>query len=99
MAECNNFLGLYFTEYKFANLLLQIDLSRRFGNLKDGAADIKRDRWFRPIDWEQILHRRAEPPFRPKCSSPGDASNFDTYEEVAIKATSTNKYVKEFEDF
>jgi hypothetical protein len=74
-------------------------LSRRFGNLKDGAGDIKKHRWFRPVDWDMILQRRADAPFRPKCSSPGDASNFDTYEEVAIKVSSTPKYIREFEDF
>ncbi len=31
--------------------LLVSDLSKRYGNLKNGAADIKNHRWFSNIDW------------------------------------------------
>jgi hypothetical protein len=31
--------------------LLVADLSKRYGNLKNGANDIKNHRWFAGIDW------------------------------------------------
>lgn len=34
--------------------LLVADLSKRFGNLKNGAGDIKSHRWFGNIDWGQL---------------------------------------------
>lgn len=35
--------------------LLVADLSKRYGNLKNGANDIKNHRWFAGIDWGQLL--------------------------------------------
>lgn len=38
--------------------LLTADLSKRLGNLKDGAADIKNHRWFEGVDWD-LVERKA----------------------------------------
>ena len=35
----------------------------------------------------------------PKCKGPGDASNFDDYEEEALRISSTEKFPKEFAEF
>ena len=35
--------------------LLQVDLTRRYGNLKSGVRDIKDHRWFKDIDFIAIL--------------------------------------------
>jgi len=37
--------------------LLQVDLTKRFGNLKNGVADIKSHRWFSPIDLIAVYHK------------------------------------------
>lgn len=34
--------------------LLQVDLTKRFGNLKNGVADIKGHKWFTSTDWVAI---------------------------------------------
>jgi serine/threonine protein kinase len=35
--------------------LLMSDLSKRYGNLKDGVNDIKRHRWFEGFRWDDLL--------------------------------------------
>ncbi|KAK7497552.1 hypothetical protein BaRGS_00011192 [Batillaria attramentaria] len=79
--------------------LLQVDLTRRFGNLKNGVADIKKHKWFSTTDWIDVWQRRLEPPFVPKVRGGGDASNFDDYDEEPLRISPTEKYVNEFADF
>ncbi|XP_039258432.1 cAMP-dependent protein kinase catalytic subunit beta isoform X1 [Styela clava] len=79
--------------------LLQVDLTKRYGNLKNGVADIKGHRWFSAIDWIAIYQRKVEAPFIPKFKHAGDSSNFDDYEEEQLRIHSTEKHAKEFADF
>uniref|UniRef100_A0A1I7WVK8 AGC-kinase C-terminal domain-containing protein n=1 Tax=Heterorhabditis bacteriophora TaxID=37862 RepID=A0A1I7WVK8_HETBA len=41
----------------------------------------------------------VEAPFLPKCRGPGDASNFDDYEEEPLRISGTEKCSKEFAEF
>ncbi|KAL5487346.1 hypothetical protein EMCRGX_G019935 [Ephydatia muelleri] len=79
--------------------LLQVDLTKRFGNLKNGVADIKQHKWFESTDWIAIYQKKVDAPFVPKCKGPGDASNFDDYEEEALRISSIEKFPKEFAEF
>jgi len=79
--------------------LLQVDLTKRYGNLKNGVNDIKNHKWFASTDWIDVYQRKVEAPFIPKCKGPGDTSNFDDYEEEALRISSTEKCAKEFADF
>ncbi|XP_065581308.1 cAMP-dependent protein kinase catalytic subunit 1 isoform X3 [Artemia franciscana] len=79
--------------------LLQVDLTKRYGNLKNGVNDIKNSRWFASTDWIAVYQRKVEAPFIPKCKGPGDTSNFDDYEEEALRISSSEKCAKEFADF
>lgn len=79
--------------------LLQIDLTKRFGNLRDGVQDIKSHAWFKKIDWMNILEQTVKPPFVPKVSGPGDYTQFDKYDDVPLKVAATNQYEKDFADF
>lgn len=79
--------------------LLQVDLTKRYGNLKNGVADIKTHRWFQPIDWIAVYQRKLEAPFIPKFKHPGSTENFDEYEEEQLRIHSTEKCAKEFADF
>lgn len=35
--------------------LLVADITKRFGNLKDGANDIKNHKWFEGFNWDQLM--------------------------------------------
>lgn len=79
--------------------LLQVELSRRYGNLRAGVADIKRHKYFGRIDWMRIYNRSVQPGFVPACSGPGDVSNFDRYDEEELRVSLSDKYAKEFDNF
>ncbi|KAL1124158.1 hypothetical protein AAG570_001928 [Ranatra chinensis] len=96
--------------YRFANFfspelrdliknLLQVDITKRFGILKMGVDDIKDHKWFRGIQWLSLLNRKLDAPFIPKCKSSGDSSNFEHYEEVPLRISSTDQFAKEFAEF
>ena len=57
--------------------LLQADATKRFGNLKNGAGDIKDHAWFSSTDWIALYHKHVAAPFVPKCrkGASGDAAN------------------------
>jgi len=59
--------------------MLVADLSKRYGNLKNGVNDIKNHRWFSEINWDSILQKKLIPPYKPTVKSPGDTSNFSSY--------------------
>ena len=41
------------------------------GNMKNGAEDIKRHRWFKNIDWEDVFYKKIKPPIVPNVSYDG----------------------------
>ncbi|XP_050633711.1 cAMP-dependent protein kinase catalytic subunit PRKX-like [Macaca thibetana thibetana] len=61
--------------------LLVVDRTRRLGNMKNGANDVKRHQWFHSVDWEAVPQRKLKPPIVPKIAGDGDTSNFETYPE------------------
>uniref|UniRef100_T1JBD4 cAMP-dependent protein kinase n=1 Tax=Strigamia maritima TaxID=126957 RepID=T1JBD4_STRMM len=79
--------------------LLQVDLTKRYGNLKNGVNDIKNHKWFATTDWIAVYQKKVEAPFIPKCKGEGDTSNFDDYEEETLRISSTEKCAKEFAEF
>eukprot|EP00928_Gymnodinium_smaydae_P047024 TRINITY_DN31364_c0_g1_i1.p1 TRINITY_DN31364_c0_g1~~TRINITY_DN31364_c0_g1_i1.p1 ORF type:complete len:365 (+),score=83.59 TRINITY_DN31364_c0_g1_i1:102-1196(+) len=61
--------------------LLTHDRAKRFGCLKNGAEDIKKHKWNKGLDWDQLLARQVKPPFVPDIKAPDDTSMFDRYPE------------------
>eukprot|EP01119_Soliformovum_irregulare_P023851 TRINITY_DN841_c1_g1_i3.p1 TRINITY_DN841_c1_g1~~TRINITY_DN841_c1_g1_i3.p1 ORF type:complete len:331 (-),score=86.97 TRINITY_DN841_c1_g1_i3:392-1384(-) len=57
--------------------LLTADRTRRLGNLKNGAEDIKTHKFFKPLDWDDVYHCRLSPPIVPEISHAGDTQNFE----------------------
>ncbi|OMH84616.1 Serine/threonine-protein kinase gad8 [Zancudomyces culisetae] len=55
--------------------LLTRDPTKRLGN--KGSGEIKAMPFFAEIDWDLLLGRKYEPPFRPSVKSAFDTSNFD----------------------
>ena len=45
--------------------LLVADLTKRYGNLKGGASDIKTHRWFADIDWEAFEAKKIPATYKP----------------------------------
>merc|ERR1711923_40667 len=80
-------------------ILSKVDLTKRYGNLKNGVMDIKNHKWFATTEWIAVYQKRVEAPFIPKVKAPGDTSNFDDYEEEVLRISSTEKCAKEFSDF
>ena len=39
--------------------LLQVDLTKRYGNLKNGVQDIKSHKWFTAVDWIAVYQKRV----------------------------------------
>ena len=62
--------------------LLVADLSKRYGNLRNGVSDIKNHRWFLGMDWARLLTRTMPPPYTPAVRSTGDTSHFAAISEV-----------------
>jgi protein kinase A len=79
--------------------ILQTDLTKRYGNLKNGVEDLKHHVWFKPTNWIALYNQKVEPPYVPKVFGPGDFSQFDEYEDVPLRVGSIDKYEKEFAEF
>lgn len=68
--------------------LLVNDLSKRYGNLKNGTiylilgvSDIKNHRYLNSINFNTLLAKKISPPFRPIVKGPSDTSNFSVYSD------------------
>jgi protein kinase A len=80
---------------KLKNLLkdlLQVDLTKRIGNLKNGVSDIKQHRWFNKIDWTAVYEKTIKAPYIP-------TQEYDYYDEERLTISTTEKYAIEFKDF
>ncbi|KAK2177647.1 hypothetical protein NP493_587g01013 [Ridgeia piscesae] len=56
--------------------LLVQDRTKRLGNMKNGAEDIKRHKWFKPLNWEAVYNKKLQPPIVPRIRHRGDPRNF-----------------------
>jgi len=83
--------------------LVTNDLSRRLGNLKNGAKDITGHTWFRGLSWEALHARAIKAPVQVTVKSDEDASNFDDYDDAdgpdANASAVSREDNKKFEDF
>ncbi|EIE77696.1 hypothetical protein RO3G_02400 [Rhizopus delemar RA 99-880] len=80
--------------------LLVIDITRRLGNLKGGADDIKRHKWFRTTDWHGLLNKTVRAPIIPAHSNEYDTSNFEKYsEETSNEQPQGDPFRELFPDF
>ncbi|KXN88120.1 Protein kinase C-like protein, partial [Leucoagaricus sp. SymC.cos] len=57
--------------------LLQRDPIRRLGSGKEDAEEIKRQPFFKDVNWDDVLNKRIPPPYFPKINGMADTSNFD----------------------
>lgn len=59
--------------------LLTADRTKRIGNMKNGAEDIKKHKWHRGLNWAALFNKQLEAPLVPDVSSHNDTSQFDKY--------------------
>ena len=59
--------------------LLSREISTRLGNLKGGSDDVKNQKWFNSIDFDQLMSKTLRAPWTPKVAGTTDTSNFDPY--------------------
>ncbi|KAJ0057958.1 hypothetical protein NL108_007183 [Boleophthalmus pectinirostris] len=57
--------------------LLRRNPERRLGSGEKDAEDVKKQPFFRGVDWEALLQRKTPPPFVPTIQGKEDVSNFD----------------------
>jgi serine/threonine protein kinase len=75
--------------------LLRRDLSKRYGNLKNGVDDIKNHKFFDNFQWSNLLQKKVDPPHVPHCDPISEKES--TF--VAEKAKSAEKVEKEEDPF
>ena len=79
--------------------LLDADLTKRYGNLKNGVKDITGHRFFKTVEWEKLLKKEIEPPYLPKVKSNDDVSNFSSYPDSDNPAPQIKKEEDPFLDW
>ncbi|KAF5345536.1 hypothetical protein D9758_011998 [Tetrapyrgos nigripes] len=57
--------------------LLTRDPNRRLGSGKDDAEEIKKQGFFRDVNWDDVVNKRIPPPYFPTINGSADTSNFD----------------------
>ena len=68
------------------------DLSKRFGNLKDGADDIKKHRFFEDINFDDLLEKKLKAPHVPNTSELKQTeTNWNKDKCVGVKAVSASE--------
>ncbi|XP_075144518.1 cAMP-dependent protein kinase catalytic subunit 2-like [Haematobia irritans] len=80
--------------------LLQVDLSKRFGNLANGNKDIKNHMWFKHVNWYAMINQEIPAPFIPKVANMEDLSNFDRFPHAKpLHRSKSNRHADLFADF
>ena len=79
--------------------LLDSDLTKRYGNLKNGVKDITGHRFFKNLEWDKLLRKEIPPPYVPKVKSNDDISNFSAYPDSDNPAPQIKKEEDPFLDW
>lgn len=83
--------------------LLNRDPSRRLGGGPNGGRDIMAHPFYESIDWDKLMRKEIEPPFKPDVSSVDDITNVpEMFQNMAAVDSPVNKKNGEghhFEDF
>lgn len=48
--------------------MLRRDLSKRYGNLKNGVSDIKKHKWFSNFSYNDLIAKTLTPPYVPSSA-------------------------------
>ena len=47
--------------------------------MRNGADDVKKHKWFRQLNWDDVFAKKLKPPIVPKITHRGDTRNFLAY--------------------
>lgn len=61
--------------------LLQRDPTKRLGLIHGGARAIRSHPWFAKLDWDAMLKKKIDAPYRPKFANADDASRFGKFND------------------
>ena len=68
--------------------LLTRNPSKRLGCDAKGEEDVRRNQFFRRINWAKLEAKEIQPPFKPKISDPRRAENFDAqFKSIPVDLT------------
>ena len=73
--------------------LLQPDITKRYGMLKNGVSDIKDSSFFKGMDWIALYHREVATEHTPAIKGPDDASHYEVYQEVRAECCMLDRAV------
>ena len=79
--------------------LLVADLTKRFGCLKRGPADVTEHKWFSGLSFEDLLAKKLTPPIQPQVNGASDTSNFDAYPDTLNEAVPFSASADPFSGF
>lgn len=80
--------------------LLVVRPTDRLGNLASGDKGIKEHAWFESIDFDAIMSKDADVPWKPKVENVMDSSNFGDFEAPSVSVVPLGaKHQKLFEGF
>lgn len=79
--------------------LLDQDLTKRYGNLKNGVKDITNHRFFKGFNWDKLIKKELDPPYIPKVKGQSDTSNFTSYPDSDNPAPSMKRDEDPFLDW
>ena len=72
--------------------LLRRDLSKRFGNLKNGAEDLKTHRFFEEINFQDLVDRKLKVPYTPDVKELKlQECNWEKEKTVGVKTVPTSE--------
>ena len=75
--------------------LLERDPAKRLGSSEEDANELKRHPWFAKIDWQKLMLKQLEAPFKPFVSGPEDTRNIDKMftNETPKETPGNNQYL------
>uniref|UniRef100_A0A3Q0KIP7 cAMP-dependent protein kinase n=2 Tax=Schistosoma mansoni TaxID=6183 RepID=A0A3Q0KIP7_SCHMA len=82
--------------------LIQVDLSSRYGNLKNGINDIKNHHYFHDLNWLQLYHLNIKPPYQPSLlyTTYNDINHMDHSNElIHLNINDKEQFENVFDEF
>lgn len=79
--------------------LLQMDTTRRYGCLANGAQDVRSHAYFQRINWFALYEKKVQSEYKPTLVKGHEYDYFEEKKDFTIAKSSVCLYEKEFEEF